>query len=170
MVTQTNPAGWDSRGQQLLTTARAGPKRCVELAEEIPNSPTELFRYPSIGPQAIVPTFRSATGWVTNQRKECNRLIEGSYRAFVVGAQRSSELRGQGEAELHPLGWPPTRRKPQCVGHLPTEKSMTVTSDQSASLASRRLEPHFCEADVDPYETVEWEQRRRSSRTSLMVP
>ncbi len=36
---------------------------------------------------------------------------------------------------------------------------MTVTSDQSASLASRRLEPHFCEADVDPYETVEWEQR-----------
>lgn len=159
MVTQTNPAGWDSRGQQLVTTARAGPKRCVELAEEIPNSPTELFRYPSIGPQAIVPTFRSATGWVTNQRKECNRLIEGSYRAFVVGAQRSSELRGQGEAELHPLGWPPTRRKPQCVGHLPTEKSMTVTSDQSASLASRRLEPHFCEADVDPYETVEWEQR-----------
>ena len=159
MVTRTNPAGWDSRGQQLLTTARAGPKRCVELAEEIPNSPTELFRYPSIGPQAIVPTFRSATGWVTNQRKECNRLIEGSYRAFVVGAQRSSELRGQGEAELHPLGWPPTRRKPQCVGHLPTEKSMTVTSDQSASLASRRLEPHFCEADVDPYETVEWEQR-----------
>ena len=82
VVTRTNPAGWDSRGQQLLTTARAGPKRCVELAEEIPNSPTELFRYPSIGPQAIVPTFRSATGWVTNQRKECNRLIEGSYRAF----------------------------------------------------------------------------------------
>ena len=36
---------------------------------------------------------------------------------------------------------------------------MTVTSDQSASQASRRLEPHFCEADVDPYETVEWEQR-----------
>ena len=158
-VTQTHPVTRDARGQQLLTTARAVAKRCVELVEEIPNSPTELFRYPSIGPQAIVPTFKSATGWVTNQRKECNRRIKGSHRAFVVGAQRSSELRGQGEAELHPLGRLPTRRKPQCVGHLPTEKSMTVTSDQSASLAARRLEPHFCEADVDPYETVEWEQR-----------
>ena len=89
-VTQTHPVTRDARGQQLLTTARAGAKRCVELVEEIPNSPTELFRYPSIGPQAIVPTFKSATGWVTNQRKECNRRIKGSHRAFVVGAQRSS--------------------------------------------------------------------------------
>ena len=83
-VTQTHPVTRDARGQQLLTTASAGAKRCVELVEEIPNSPTELFRYPSIGPQAIVPTFKSATGWVTNQRKECNRRIKGSHRALLL--------------------------------------------------------------------------------------
>jgi len=39
------------------------------------------------------------------------------------------------------------------------EKTMTVTSDQSASLSPQRLQAYFCGAGVDPYQTVEWERR-----------
>ena len=36
---------------------------------------------------------------------------------------------------------------------------MTITSDQPAAVSPNKLERHFTEDGVDPYQTVEWERR-----------
>ena len=67
-----------SASHRGLTTARVKALACVELPQEFPNSPTELFCYPSIGPQPTVPTFVCAAGWATDWRKECDKRRYGS--------------------------------------------------------------------------------------------
>ena len=36
---------------------------------------------------------------------------------------------------------------------------MTLTSEQTASLSLDRINHHFSESGIDPYETVQWERR-----------
>ena len=87
-----------------MTTPSVGQSACVELAKEIPNSPTELFCYPPIDPQVKVPTFGDAAGWVTNWRTECGGQAENSYRVFCLRYTMRFRASKSGRSGTTPTG------------------------------------------------------------------